>query len=253
MAISGPLPVHHVMLGIDIANSSSPARDDSVRAGLHVAWASLVGEALGGCRLAPESYAVRERGDGGRYDFRPGTSPVLVIEAMVDVLPKRLRRYNKGRSEAHHIALRAVVHGGYVVARSDGTDADGAEVDLLHGMLDAQELRSALASSGATSVLAVSQEIWDGVARHDHGDVDSADFTRWDLTVKREKQVPAWLHVGRPAKDGQVGPGGSPAAGPSRHPRDGQDGPAVPGAGVTIIDSTVEVSNLAGRDQTFFK
>ncbi|MEU0068461.1 hypothetical protein ABZ027_02620 [Streptomyces sp. NPDC006332] len=181
------------MLGLDIQGSSRPSRDDSVLPTLRAAQTRLIAEALGQQGVDQDSYALRSRGDGGRYDFRPGVSPVPVVEAVTGRLPGLLRRHNKQSSEALQLVLRLVVHGGYLVPTPDGGDADGADVNLLHGMLDAERLRSELVENGAPYVLAVSESIWYGAVRHGHGELDPDAFTPGELTVKGGLKVATWL------------------------------------------------------------
>ncbi|MFE3646111.1 hypothetical protein ACFXOM_34915 [Streptomyces sp. NPDC059169] len=153
----------------------------------------MIADALRSQGIVKDHYALRSRGDGGRYDFVPGISPVPVVEALTERLPSLLRRHNKQSSEALQLGLRLVVHGGYQIPTEDGDDADGAAVNLLHGMLDSGELREALAEGEAPYVLAVSEDIWNGAVRHGHGDLDPDAFGPTELTVKGGARVAAWL------------------------------------------------------------
>lgn len=247
---SGPNPVHHVMLGVDVKGSSHPDRDDSLLPRLRAAQTELIAEALRRQGVGADDYALRSRGDGGRYDFRPGISPVPVVEAVTGELGRLLRRHNKTSSKALGLDLRLVVHGGYLLPTADGTDADGADVNLLHGLLEADELRSALASGSASYALAVSEPIWHGAVRHGHGELDPGDFTPYRLTVKGGSAVPVWLSpaagsTGRgPQESGaRTRPGGPPAAGRAE---------PAPGGG-THFYGDVRARNVAGRDQVNFR
>ncbi|MEU4468918.1 hypothetical protein AB0G20_35400 [Streptomyces sp. NPDC024017] len=240
------------MLGVDVRGSSERIRDDSLLPALRTAQTSLIAAALRQQGVDQDAYALRSRGDGGRYDFLPGVSPVPVVEALTGPLPSLLRRHNKQSSEALKLGLRLVAHGGYLVPAPDGGDADGAEVNLLHGMLDAEELRSALVDSGAPYVLAVSEEIWNGVVRHGHGDLDPDAFEPARLTVKGGATVTAWLSPefrGHPHDDGA-----SALATAAPRPRDttgtGSPGQAEqPGRGGITFQGRVKAKNVVSGDQ----
>ncbi|MFF8868614.1 hypothetical protein [Streptomyces massasporeus] len=232
--------------------SSEKIRDDSLLPPLRAAQTGLIAEALRQQGVDHGAYALRSRGDGGRYDFLPGVSPVPVLEALTGPLPSLLRRHNKQSSEALGLGLRLVVHGGYLVPSPDGGDADGVEVNLLHGMLEADELRSALADSGAPYVVAVSEEIWHGVLRHGHGDLDPDVFEPARLTVKGGARVTAWLcpgSRGRPQDDG-VSEGATAAPLPQDSTETVPPGRAeYPGRGGITFQSRVKAKNVVNGDQ----
>ncbi|MCH5677355.1 hypothetical protein [Streptomyces gilvus] len=241
------------MLGVDVRGSSQPSRDDSVLPALRRAQTTAIADALSQQGVDSDCYVLRSRGDGGRYDFLPHISPVPVVEALIGPLPPLLRRHNKQSSEAMRLGLRLVVHGGYLVPTPDGGDADGGDVNLLHGMLDADELRQALAESGLSSVVAVSEEIWNGVVRHGHGDLDPDLFGETRLTVKGGKQVAAWL---TPAPRGPRAPG--TAEEPERSSRRAEKD-TTPGAGehrggggITFHD-VVKAENVVNGPQINFR
>ncbi|MFJ3618725.1 hypothetical protein ACIPSH_11310 [Streptomyces iakyrus] len=240
------------MLGVDVRGSSERIRDDSLLPALRAAQTGLIAEALRQQGVDQDTYALRSRGDGGRYDFLPGVSPVPVLEALTGPLPSLLRRHNKKSSEALRLGLRLVAHGGYLVPAPDGGDADGTEVNLLHGMLEAEELRSALAGSGAPYVVAVSEEIWNGVLRHGHGDLDPDAFEPARLTVKGGATVTAWLcpeSRGRPQDDGTPDRAtAAPLTGNSTATvRPGEAEPA--GRGGITFQSRVKAKNVVNGDQ----
>ncbi|WP_405619040.1 hypothetical protein [Streptomyces sp. NBC_00076] len=240
------------MLGIDIQGSSRPSRDDSVLPTLRAAQTRLIAEALGQQGVDKSAYALRSRGDGGRYDFRPGVSPVPVVEAVTGRLPGLLRRHNKESSEALQLVLRLVVHGGYLVPTPDGGDADGADVNLLHGMLDAEQLRSELADNSASYVLAVSESIWYGAVRHGHGELDPDAFTPTELTVKGGVRAAAWLTPAARTPRPALSPEHSEAGKAGRAPRqDGGDSASPderPRPGITF-NGRVRAKNVVSGEQ----
>lgn len=246
----GPNPIHHVMLGVDVKGSSHPDRDDSLLPQLRFSHTELVAEALRRQGLDADDYELRSRGDGGRYDFRPGISPVPVVEAVTVELGRLLRRHNKRSSEALGLRLRLAVHGGYLLPTADGTDADGADVNLLHGLLDAEELRSALAGADSPYVLAVSEPIWHGAVRHGHGELDPDDFTPYRLTVKGGSAVPVWLHpaIGRSGRGREESAVRGNPAGP---PASGHRDPAPSGG--MVFNGEVRARNVVGRDQVTYR
>jgi len=240
------------MLGIDIQGSSRPSRDDSVLPTLRAAQTRLIAEALGRQGVGKNAYALRSRGDGGRYDFRPDVSPVPVVEAVTGPLPGLLRRHNKESSEALQLVLRLVVHGGYLVPTPDGGDADGADVNLLHGMLDAEQLRAELLDNGAPYVLVVSESIWYGAVRHGHGELDPDAFTPGELTVKGGIRVATWLtphaRTARPAPSPEPPETRKAGQAPRRDGGDSASPNERPWPGITF-NGQARAKNVVGGDQ----
>ncbi|MFF3708899.1 hypothetical protein [Streptomyces phaeochromogenes] len=244
------------MLGIDIRDSTDPKRDDSLLPELRSAWQRMLRDALARHGVGPKDYAQRSRGDGGRYDFAPGVSPVPVIEAVTVSIPSLLRAHNKRVSSGLRLELRFVVHGGYLVPTPDGADADGADVTLLHRMLDCGRLRTALGKSAAPWVLAVSEPVWRGVVRHGHGELEPENYAPLTLTHK-SGETPAWI-TPEPRERGVPGAeetaaGAEGSALPPQEDRVGRAPAAATEAKGEVRDSvvfngTVHAQNIVGRD-----
>ncbi|WP_200300721.1 hypothetical protein [Streptomyces adelaidensis] len=243
-------PVYRVMLGTDIRDSSARERCDSLLPELRAARLGLIGGALAAYGITSAGFDLRNRGDGDRYDFVAGVSPVPVIEAVSTHLPPKLRAYNKRVAHALRLELRLVVHGGYMMPTADGGDADGGEVNLLHRMLDSDDLKAALARSAAPWVLAVSEPIWRGAAQHGHGQVDAESFTPLTLT-HRNGECPVWVTPAAPDQAAglpEPGQGAQGFAAPPAARGSGDDDGQVTRDSV-VFNGDVRARNIVGRDE----
>lgn len=179
------------MLGVDLQGSSDPAREESLSSELVGNLRSLVRRALKSQGIGSDAYTWQNRGDGGRFDFHD-VSPVRVIEAVTEQVPSALRRHNRRVAQALRMALRFVVHEGYVVPYEADGDHNGRAVQDLSGILDSPELREALRRRGDW-VLAVTEPIWSGVVVHRHGDLDPGVFEASSVRVKSRGDLPVWI------------------------------------------------------------
>jgi class 3 adenylate cyclase len=173
------------MFGCDIVGFTRPGRDEEIQFYLRGALATILRDAFRGSGIAWEQCEYHDRGDGALIITPPGTP----AQAMIDPLPERLagliRRHNRIVTEAARIQLRAAVHTGTVYHDDHGIAGD--DVTLLCRMLEAGELRRALAASGADLALIVAAHVYDSVARRHPSLVDRACFRPLTTTVKRTR------------------------------------------------------------------
>ncbi|MGI5191407.1 hypothetical protein ACQEVI_24930 [Promicromonospora sp. CA-289599] len=242
------------MLGVDLQGSSDPAREESLSSELVGNLQSLVRQALKSQGIGSDAYSWQNRGDGGRFDFHD-VSPVRVIEAVTEQVPSALRRHNRRVAQALRMALRFVVHEGYVVPHEADRDHNGRAVQDLSGILDSPELREALRRRGDW-VLAVTEPIWNGVVLPRHGDLDPGAFEASSVRVKSRGVLPVWI---TPRGTGAARPDPAAASRPTSHdaPSGGVHGSAEPprvsfGApvtfdGITSIGGTQYIGGQSDR------
>lgn len=179
------------MLGVDLQDSSGPAREESLSSELVENLQRLVRRALKSQGIGSDAFSWQNRGDGGRFDFHD-VSPVRVIRAVTEQVPSELRRHNRRVAQALRMALRFVVHEGYVVPHEADGDHNGRAVQELSGILDSPELRQALRKRGDW-VLAVTKPIWQGVVLPLHGDLDPGAFEASSVHVKSRGELLVWV------------------------------------------------------------
>ncbi|UGQ13546.1 hypothetical protein LO772_08050 [Yinghuangia sp. ASG 101] len=121
----------------------------------------------------------------------------------VHYLNRELRRRRRD-FDGPPLRLRAAVHHGPI----DPVEGSGTAKNELCRMLDADELRQALAQTASYVALAVSDHVLRTAVRDRFTEtVEEADFHRIDTEVKG-MVLPSWVHV--PANDWK--PGAAPAA-----------------------------------------
>jgi hypothetical protein len=117
---------------------------------------------------------------------------------VVDRLPHRLtamlRRHNRTREAGARMRLRMAVHAGEV--HYDRNGIVGESVNFTCRLLDAAELKAALAASAEDLAYIVSDPFHSGTVRHDLG-LPPESFRRIHVSVK-ETDTHGWLNVTLP-------------------------------------------------------
>ena len=179
------------ILAVDIAAFGDPARDNDVQRFVHDALYRLVAEAFNRCGVPWHGCYHEDRGDG-IVIIIPAATDAAAIASLPAWLHAEIQRHNKCASPAARIQLRAALHIGPV--QRDDHGLSGAELIRTARMLDAQQLRDALAGSHSALAFAVSAFVYDSIIRHSPGLADPSAFRQIDVRVK-ESSFPAWLMV----------------------------------------------------------
>ncbi|MEV0320025.1 hypothetical protein ACIBKX_12855 [Streptomyces sp. NPDC050658] len=146
-----------------------------------------------------------------------------LLKALLTETPMLLHSKNRLMAGTAQMRLRIVLAAGYVTVDEKGWV--GGDLNHAFRLLDAEPLRAALRAGAGSSVLCVSDTVYQGVVRHGHHGVRPEEFHKVAVETK-EGPATAWLHqVATPERGGGEGP---PTAGASS-PGPFSSGPSSPG------------------------
>jgi hypothetical protein len=181
--------VHHTIVAVDVESYSSAERIDFDRLAIREGMYDVVSAAFRESDIPWDDCRVDDVGDS-LLVLLPSTVPKI---RTVDRLPHRLtamlRRYNQTHSATAQMRLRMAVHAGEV--HHDRNGIAGESVNFTCRLLDAKDLKKALAESKAQLALVVSDGIYTGTVRHDPA---VPDFRRISVNVK-ETTTHAWMSI----------------------------------------------------------
>ncbi|MBP2324951.1 putative ATPase [Kibdelosporangium banguiense] len=181
------LAVHRTILVVDIEGFSSltNVEQPAVRAGLYLALQGAFEKAD-----IPWSECIHEdRGDGVFVLAPPQVPKSLFAELLPGALVEALRHYNSQTDDRMRIRLRMALNAGDVTP--DGNGASGAAINLAFRLIDAPQLREALAESAGLLAVISSAYFYDDVMRHSPP-CDLATFRRVRVEVKQTDSL-AWI------------------------------------------------------------
>ncbi|HEX5401570.1 MAG TPA: tetratricopeptide repeat protein [Pseudonocardiaceae bacterium] len=135
-------------------------------------------------------------------------SKVLLLDPLPHSLLAALVEHNRNAGLAERIRLRVAVHAGEV-ARDD-YGLVGNDVVIACRLLDATELRTALANADVPVAFIVSDTVYEAIVRHRYRGIDAGAYHPVSVRVKRTR-LHAWLHLpGSTAQPAFDTPGGQP-------------------------------------------
>ena len=182
------LAVHRTIVVVDVEGFGDRRRTNrhqlAVREGLYRAMR----EAFGRAGIPWADCGHEDRGDGV-FILVPAEVPKgLFVGLLPSALVTALRRHNDTHPGQERIRLRMALHAGEVYYDEHGVTA--ASINLAFRLLDAGELKAALA--GSPGVLAVITSSWffEEVVRHSVA--DSAAYRRVRVDVK-ESRTSGWI------------------------------------------------------------
>ena len=184
------LAVHRTIVVVDVEGFGDRRRTNrhqlAVREGLYRAMR----EAFGRAGIPWADCGHEDRGDGV-FILVPAEVPKgLFVGLLPSALVTALRRHNDTHPGQERIRLRMALHAGEVYYDEHGVTA--ASINLAFRLLDAGELKAALA--GSPGVLAVITSSWffEEVVRHSAA--DSAAYRRVRVDVK-ESRTSGWIRL----------------------------------------------------------
>lgn len=180
------------MLSVDIADYTSPVRDEEIRQHLRASLYTIIEEACDRSGIPWGECRHEDKGDGMLVVVPAGISPSRLIEPFPLVLRTLIRKHNRVSAEAASMQLRVAVHMGLVHQDAHGLASD--DINYLFRMLDARPLRQSLADSRAEVVLAVSSYVYESIVLRSPSLADPAQFRHVKSRVKRTA-VDVWLHI----------------------------------------------------------
>ncbi len=132
---------------------------------------------------------IEDRGDGAFILAPPDVPKALFVESLPGHMVSALREHNIVHSTPARIRLRMALHAGEM--HLDNYGATGASINLAFRLLDARELKSALARTPGVLALIVSSWFFDEVVRNNPASSPSS-YRKVQLSVK-ETDTTAWI------------------------------------------------------------
>jgi hypothetical protein len=220
--------VHRTILAVDVEGFGDRSRTNpdqlAVREGLYRALRA----AFAASGMCWEDCYREDRGDGAFVLISPDVPKHFVAARFPEQLSAALRRHNQGCAEAVRIRLRVAVHAGEV--HHDEHGVAGAAINMTFRLLDAAQVKSALAASPGVAALIVSEWFYEEVVRHDPAS-NPAAYRRVQVAVK-ETQTTAWVrlpdHLAPPSDEG--------------------GGALIPQDGGRISNLPAELTSFVGRE-----
>ncbi|QKW10093.1 hypothetical protein HUT18_30410 [Streptomyces sp. NA04227] len=207
-------PEYRALLAVDIEGSAG--RGTVALLTIRELLSTALRESLENSGIAWRACRVQDLGDGFRVTAPPRVPKTRLIHPLVPDLAARLIAHNRLAGPLTRVRVRMALHAGDVCL-GPVDEVAGRPLETLARMLDAAELRTALAQAPGTVPLALL------LSRHFHEEtvhpgqlgIDPDTFRKVGFTVK-EHTADAWLHV----------PGGTalpPATSPDEAPHDDTD------------------------------
>lgn len=202
--------MYHTIIAVDVEEFGR--RDAAHQRRIHEDLQPLVRKAVERCGLVWEKCYHEDRGDGLLVLAPPDAHSERLAECLPNELAGRLREHNHGAADGAHIRLRVVLHAGEVSRDAQGVA--GPAMILAFRLLDAEELREALARSRGVLALITSAEFFrDVIACHPGANPGIYQQVR---VARKETETFAW--IGLP--DNQVqSPVGRRRTGPPKRAR----------------------------------
>jgi Mg-chelatase subunit ChlD len=179
--------MHHTIIAVDVERFSQ--RDPAHQRKIHEGLQPLVREAVEHCGLAWEKCYHEDRGDGVLVLAPPDAHNERLAECLPHELAGRLREYNYGAARGARIRLRVVMHAGEV--SHDRQGVAGPAVILAFRLLDAEELRKALARSHGVLALITSEDFFHNVVES-HPGANPGIYQKVRVRIK-ETDTTAWI------------------------------------------------------------
>ncbi|MGW5865915.1 hypothetical protein ACWFRJ_27460 [Streptomyces sp. NPDC055239] len=182
-------PLNRTILLFDIEQFGT--RDDVEQAFLR---RMLYDVADGTLVAADVSETARLRADRGDsvVELIDANVPVSgLLKALLNETPMLLHAKNRLMAGSTRMRLRIVLAAGYVAVDEKGWI--GGDLNHAFRLLDAEPLREALRTGADSSVLCVSDTVYQGVVRHGHHGIRPEKFHKVAVQTK-EGPSSAWLH-----------------------------------------------------------
>ncbi|MEV4316749.1 NACHT domain-containing protein [Actinocrispum sp. NPDC049592] len=181
--------MHRTILVVDIEGFSDRRRTNrhqvAVRDGLY----RVLEVAFAGVGMRRADWRHEDRGDGVFILVTPNIVKSLFVESLPAELVRALHEHNRTHCAEERIRLRMALHAGEVNYDEHGTTA--AAINLAFRLLDAQEVRRALATSPGVLVVATSSWFFDEVVRHSPASRPDT-YRPVDVRVKNTRAV-VWI------------------------------------------------------------
>ncbi|MGW4382324.1 hypothetical protein [Kitasatospora sp. NPDC004531] len=188
------MPALKTFLGLDIVGFTRPDRTDGSCLAMRRVLYSALAAGLRAADVQPSAYEMLDRGDGIMSLLEAGVELGDVLGTVVPSLAAALHDHNAVAVHPEQIQLRAVLHTGVTVQDEKGYV--GRDISHAFRLLDAPELRLAVAEGRAELVLAVTDAAWRQL-RPDQRDLPIHPFRRTLLSTK-DAAAQAWVAIVTP-------------------------------------------------------
>lgn len=186
-------PRYRTVFGVDV--ESSTTRHNSAKARMRDAMYTLVGEAFAHNDITEDDHdPFIDRGDGVVALIHPADRlpKTLLLRSVIPELSSLIDEHNR-RRPADRLRFRAVLHAGEV--HHDRHANYGEALDVACRLLDSPVTRRALRRTDAPVVLAVSDDIYQSVVRHQYDGIDPLTFSAFSTRRNPDTWDEGWLHV----------------------------------------------------------
>jgi hypothetical protein len=194
---SGGVPVvpgrHCAVFAVDIAGFGNLERDDQVRLHMRDTLYSVLAAAFNAAGVPWAETYREDRGDGVLVLVNGSLPHAALIDPLLDLLLRALRKYNRTAAEMARIRLRAALHAGQVY--NDAHGLAGTAVNHAFRLLEAEEFKRTLSTTDAELAFITSDTLYDDVVRHGRpGLIDPDGFAEVTVHTK-ETEARAWIHL----------------------------------------------------------
>ena len=183
------LAVHRTIVIVDVEGFGDPRRTNrhqvETRGGLYC----VMQEAFEHTGIPWDRCDHEDRGDGILVLVPAEIPKSLLVESLPMALLAALRSYNAKHPSQQSVRLRMVLHAGEVCYDEHGVTS--ASVNLAFRLIDAKELKAALARSAGPLAVIASSWFYEDVVQHTFL---SAEYTPVSVAVK-ETAVTGWISL----------------------------------------------------------
>jgi hypothetical protein len=186
-------PCYRTVFGVDV--ESSTTRNNSAKARMRDAMYALVTETFVRNDITVDDHdPFLDRGDGLVALLRPAdrVPKTLLLRSVVPMLSRLTDEHNANRP-ADRLRFRVVLHAGEVLY--DTRAPFGEALDVAFRLLDSPVAKRALRRSTAPLVLAVSDDLYQSVVRHQYDGIDPLSFTAFVTKRNSATWDSGWFHV----------------------------------------------------------
>lgn len=182
---------HRTIMVVDVADFTNPTRIVADLMAVQEGVYEVLREALDETGVRPDQCDIEDRGDGALILVHADVAKSRLADLLPDRLVAALRRYNATRVASSQFKLRIGIHSGDIRKNSNGWV--GHAVNLACRILEASEVKAALAQSDAMAALVASDHFFGEVIKQDPGTAPQS-YRRLPVTVKTfEGEI--WLRL----------------------------------------------------------
>lgn len=190
-------PVHRSLVAVDIEGYSRRRNQGHME--LREALRRILADAFDSVGVEIVPTEQQDQGDAFLTLVGPEVSKVVLVDGLVREMENALRRYNHYHTEEGKMRLRVALHAGEV--HLDGTGFPGEATVMVMRLIEAEQVKNALAKAPKDLAVIVSDGLYRDVVAHDYGGIVHEEYGQVEVAVKTFRG-PAWIRVpGCPAVD----------------------------------------------------